>query len=94
MGRGLKGVLRSLRLRPGYTAAIVATLALVIGCNTAIFSLLNGVRLEPLAYASPNRLVTIFEANRAQNNDQVAVSAPTFMDWQERPRFFDSIAAY
>jgi len=81
-------------LRPGYTGAIVVTLALVIGCNTAIFSMLNGVLLKPLAYASSDQLVTIFEANRSQVNDQVEVSAPTFMDWRERSRFFESMAAY
>lgn len=94
MGRDLKAVLRSLALRPGYTVSIVATLVLVIGCNTTIFTLLNGVLLEPLAYESPDQLISIFEANRAQNNDQLAVSAPTFMDWRERSQFIESMAAY
>ena len=94
MIRDFRAAFRSLRNRPGYTAVIVATLAIVVGCNTAIFTLLNTVLIRPLAYGEPDRLVTVFENNRPQGLDQVSVSAPTYLDWRERSRSFDEMAAY
>ncbi len=89
-----KAAFRSLMRRPGYTLVIVATLAVVIGCNTAIFTLLNTVLIQPLAYAEPDHLVSMFENNRPQGLEQVAVSAPTYLDWRERSRSFSEMAAF
>ena len=89
-----RAAFRSLVRRPGYTIVIVATLAVVVGCNTAIFTLLNTVLIQPLAYSEPDRLVSIFENNRPQGLEQVAVSAPTYLDWRERSRSFSEMAAF
>ena len=62
--------------------------------NTAIFTLLNTVLIQPLEYATPDRLVTIFENNLPQGLDQVGVSVPTYLDWRERAQSFNEMAAY
>src|ERR1041385_8336746 len=85
---------RSLMKRPGYVAVIVLTLAVIIGCNTAIFTMLNAVLLRPLGYSQPDRLVTLWENNRGQGIDQTDVSAPAFVDWRQRSKAFESITAY
>lgn len=90
----LKQVLRSLARRPGYSVVVLATLALVIGGNTSIFSLLNGVLLQPLGYADPEELVMLWENHREQGLEQEEVSAATYIDWRERSRTFEAIAAY
>jgi len=59
----LKFVFRQLLKNPGFTAVAVLTLALGIGANTAIFSVVNGVLLKPLPYPEPDRLIMIFESN-------------------------------
>lgn len=94
MIRDFRTAFRSLMRRPGYTAVIVATLAVVVGANTAIFTLLNTVLIQPMEYATPDRLVTIFENNLPQGLDQVGVSAPTYLDWRERAQSFSEMAVY
>ena len=94
MKSDFKNAVRSLVRRPGYTGVIVLTLAVIIGCNTAIFTMLNAVLLRPLAYASPERLVTLWESNRGQGIDQADVSAPVFVDWRQRAHSLDSVTAY
>jgi putative ABC transport system permease protein len=83
---------RMLRKSPGFTAVAVLTLALGIGANTAIFSVVNAVLLQPLSYPNPDRLVEL-ELTSPQGN-QSATSIPRFNVWREQTRGFDSVAAY
>ena len=90
----LKQTIRSLALRPGFTVLVVGTLAVAIGANSAIFSVLNGVVLQPLPYDEPDELLMVWESNPSQGLDQSPTSAATFVDWRERSDAFESMAAY
>ena len=83
---------RSLTRRPAFTALAVLTLAIGIGANTAIFSVVNGVLLRPLPYPQPDRLVSLWE--RTSRAPRVHVSFPNFRDWHDRTRSFQALAAY
>jgi putative ABC transport system permease protein len=85
---------RSLSRTPGFAAVVVLTLALGIGINTAIFSLVNGILLRPLPYAEPDRIVTVWESNPPLGIEQDQVGAATYRDWAERSRSFDALGAY
>jgi putative ABC transport system permease protein len=82
---------RTLLQRPGFTVIAALTLALGIGANTAIFSVINGVLLRPLPYKDPDRLVMLWESNSQRRN--VHVSHLNFIDWREQNRSFESISA-
>ena len=83
--------LRMLRKSPGFTAAAILTLALGIGANSAIFSVVEGVLLAPLPYAQPERLVMVLESNQIFPQD--AISYPNFLDWQRTARSFEQMSA-
>ena len=89
----MKFALRSLGRNPGFTILSVAILALGIGANTAIFSVVNGVILRPLAYPDPGRLVSISAAWKGGSN-YGQVSGPDFLDYQSQSSAFESMAAY
>ena len=82
----LRYALRSLRRAPLFTFTAVATLALGVGANTAIFSVVHAVALRPLPYESADRLVRIWERNGSLSITGFAVSLPNFVSWQERAR--------
>jgi predicted permease len=84
--------LRSLRKNPGFTAVALLTLALGIGANTAVFSIVNGVLLNSLPFHDPDKLVVLFE--RRPHFKQASISYPNFLDWQRDNHSFTSIAAY
>jgi predicted permease len=84
---------RQLRHNPGFAIVAILTLALGIGANTAIFSVLDGVVLSPLPYREPDRLVLIALFNRTLKYP-TALSYPDFLDWQRTSRSFQQIAAY
>jgi predicted permease len=84
--------LRMLRKNPGVTAIIVLTLALGIGANTAIFSVVNGVLLRPLPYRDPNRLVILSEGTKQRPD--MSVSFPNYRDWTVQSRSFEQLAAF
>jgi putative ABC transport system permease protein len=86
--------LRSLRKSPGYAAVTVLTLALGIGANTAIFSVVNGVLLKPLPYPASERLIFITSQFPGLGFDQFWVSAPEFLEFAEANRSFDAVGAY
>ncbi len=83
---------RQLRKNPGFTTVAVLTLALGIGANTALFSVVDGVLLRPLPFPEHQRLVTLWESNPAQGVDQQAVSPPNFADWQAQSSAFEEMA--
>lgn len=84
--------LRSLRRTPGFTAAAVVTLALGIGVNTAIFSVVNGVLLNPLPYPAPDQLVAVY--SRTADLSTASSSYPNFLDWARDNRSFSDLAAF
>jgi len=87
--------LRSLAPRPGLTAVIVLTLALGIGANTAVFSVLNGVLLNPLPYPDARSLVWIWPADaRSGQATQGAMSAPDFLDFRRDGTRFQPLSAF
>jgi putative ABC transport system permease protein len=84
--------LRMLLAKPSFTLIAVVALALGIGVNSAIFSVVNGVLLKPLGYKEPERLVRVWE--KWGGFDQGSVSYPNFKDWRERNQSFEAMAAY
>jgi predicted permease len=84
--------LRVLGKNPGFAAIAILTLALGIGANTALFSVVNGVLLRPLPYPQPDGIVAISE--KTANFDRSSISYPNFLDWQRANSTFSSIAAY
>src|SRR5262245_44075330 len=88
----LRHSVRSLSKSPGFTATSVATLALAIGANTAIFSLVRGVLLRPLPFPEAERVMAVEEQNEAKGD--VSVSAPNFFDWQGQNHVFSAMGAY
>ena len=90
--RDFHQALRMLKRSPGFTAVAVLTLALGIGANTAIFSVINAVLLHPLPYHHPDDLVMVWESNSQHPNPHNTVSPPNFLDWQSRNTVFSSMA--
>ena len=88
----LRYAIRALRASPGFTSVAVLTLALGIGANTAIFSVVNGVLLAPLPYREPDRLVTVNHFYPSLNNLRAPVSVPGFRDYSARTDVFASAA--
>jgi predicted permease len=81
---------RMLKKSPGFTAVAVVTLALGIGANTALFSVVNGVLLSPLPFPQPDQLVTLHENN--PNFEGGSISYPNFRDWRKENHTFSSLA--
>jgi putative ABC transport system permease protein len=89
----LRYAARALRKSPGFTLIAALTLALGVGANTAIFSVVNAVMLRPLPFQEPDRLVRIWESNVERGWSTFAVSHPNFLDFRAQARSFDSLAA-
>jgi putative ABC transport system permease protein len=83
---------RTLRRQPTFVLVALLTLGLGIGANTAIFSVIKTVVLNPLPYDEPERIAVLWEVSPEGNQDRVSV--PTFEDWQKEARTFESVAAY
>jgi putative ABC transport system permease protein len=91
---------RTLLRKPGFTGVVVFTLALGIGANTAIFSVVNAVIFRPLPFREPERLVHVWEGRagdryqRGEESRFISVGPGTYHDWRERSQSFESMGAY
>src|SRR5215471_2205206 len=90
----LRYAARALRRTPMYTLVAIATLALGIGGNTAIFSVVHAVALQPLPGRDPDRLVRVSEKNDALRIPRFSVSVPYYYSWRERATSFESMATW
>jgi putative ABC transport system permease protein len=90
----LKYAVRTLAKTPGYAAITIVTLALGIGANTAIFSVVNGVMLKPLPYPAPARLMFLTSTFPQLGFDKFWVSLPEFEEFKQRNRSFENVGAY
>src|SRR3954467_15908397 len=94
MIQSIRLAIRSLTKTPGFTAVAIITIALAIGANTAVYSLVNALLIRPLPYKAPNELVLLFEKFAGQGLMQIPVSAPEYLDWEKQSTSFDGIAAF
>jgi predicted permease len=90
----LRAALRSLRRTPGFGLITIATLALGIGANTAMFSVVNAVVLQPLGYPKPEQLVLLTSRFPAMGFDQFWVSPPEFFELREISESFSAVGAF
>src|ERR1051325_2592012 len=89
----LRFALRQLFKSPGFTVLAVITLALGIGLNTAIFSLINDLFLRALPFREPQRVVHVFTNAKDGSLPEVGVSGPRFMQWRQGLHIFSELAA-
>ena len=94
LGRNTRYAWRALRRQPGYVAAVIVTLGLGIGANTAMFSVIDGVLLKPLPYPGSDRLVLIKEAAPLAGQDEVGVSIRELYDYREQLKDFDGLVEF
>ena len=92
--RDLRYALRGLRKSPTFSAVAVITLALGIGANTAVFSIIDCVLLKPLPYPDSDHLVQIYETDTSHGTTRGPVSPYNFADWQSQASAFQEMAAY
>ncbi|HVH87896.1 MAG TPA: ABC transporter permease, partial [Terriglobales bacterium] len=92
LAQDLRFAARGMRKNLGFTAIALLTLALGIGANTALFSVVNGVLLDPLPYPHPEQLVVLFEKTKLFEHG--AVSYPNYLDWEKQNHSFTSMAAF
>src|SRR6266576_390516 len=91
-GQDVRYGLRVLRKNPGFTAVAVLTLALGIGANSALFSVINGVLLNPLPFPNPRELVAVY--SRTGTFQDSSISYPNFLDWQKDNHSFAYLSAF
>jgi putative ABC transport system permease protein len=85
---------RTLRKSPGFTSVAILTLALGVGVNTAIFSVVNAAMLRPLPFGHPDRLVRIYESNQERGWPEFSASDPNFLDWRAQATSWEALAAF
>jgi predicted permease len=86
--------LRTLRLSPGFAAVAIVTLALGIGVNTAVFSVVRSVLLEPLPFRDSSRILRVWHTNRTSGLPKEAISEPDFLDWRRQNRTLATMGGY
>lgn len=94
VGQDLRFAARSLRKRPGFAATVLLTLALGIGANAAIFSVVDAVLVKPLPFARPDRLIHLWEVYQSQVDNRSEASYPDYLDWRARNHSFADLAGY
>ena len=94
LGQDLRYALRALRRAPAFTAVALLTLALGIGANTAVFSVVRSVLLTPLPFAEPDRAVRLWHANHTTSTERGLTSEPDFDDWRKQTRTAESMGGY
>jgi putative ABC transport system permease protein len=92
--KDLRYGVRMLMKRPGFTIIAIIALALGIGANTAIFSVVNAVLLRPLPYDKPDQLMIVKETNLPRGLADMNIALPDFLVWRDRNQVFEHIAAY
>jgi predicted permease len=94
LSQDLRFAVRALRASPAFAATALLTLALGIGANTAIFSVVRGVLLEELPFRQSERVVRIWQSHPGDGLQQGAVSEPDFLDWREQSALAESMGGY
>jgi predicted permease len=94
LGRELRQGARQIRRRPGFSLFVILTLAMGIGANSAIFSIVEAVLLRPLPYKDPGRLAMLFSGDPARELHEGLVSLLNFADWRARSHSFEDMTAY
>src|SRR5579883_628921 len=92
MLQDLRFALRTLRKNPGFAIAAVLTLALGIGANTAIYTVIDSVLLHPIPFAEPDRLVAIYQ--KSPRSEKNSIPYLTLLDWQKQSQAFEGIAGW
>ena len=90
----IKVALRGLAKSPGFTVIAIATLALAIGANSAVFSLINALLIRPLPYQQPSRIALIWEQFATQGLDRIPVSPPEYLDLEKEFQSGTQLAAF
>jgi hypothetical protein len=93
LGNDFRYALRMMRQRPGFSALAVVIVALGVGANSAVFSLVDAALLSPLPFPEPERLVFASSVDHARGAVG-SVSFPDFLDWSEQSESFDALAAF
>jgi len=83
---------RTLRKSPGFTTVVLCTLALGIGANTTIFSVVHAVLLKPLSYQEPDRLFVVWESLAEPGFEKFRVAPGNYLDWRAQNRVFAEMA--
>lgn len=91
--RGLRHTIRSLRRSPGFAGVVVFTLAVGIGANTVMFTVLDGILLSPLPYHEPDRLVRLYTASPERPNTKEFIPGTAFLAYREQGDIFEGLAA-
>jgi len=95
LAKDVRYACRALRKAPGFAAVAVATFALGIGANTAMFSVINAVMLRPLPFPEPKRLVSVTEVDQRRGDaGSSSVAWPNFFEWRSRSKAFEQMSAY